>query len=126
MLARRHAEDDLTVQVADFLARFCPVLWWHVPNGGVRRLREAARFKRMGVRAGCWDLHFLLPGGRLGVIELKVKPNRLTDEQETFGHAVRNAGGLTSVAYSLNDVYAALWTWGVKLPTFHNLMVDGQ
>src|SRR5258708_2204143 len=119
---KRHLEDDLQMQVCDYLARVCPVYFWAVPNGGVRNPREAQRLKRMGVRAGVFDLHFLLPaardhsGGRLGVIELKVKPNGLTPEQKEFRSLVIAAGGVTAVCYSLPEVYDTLVGWGVKLP----------
>jgi len=34
-------------------------LIFHIPNGGKRNAREAARFKRMGVKAGVPDLFLL-------------------------------------------------------------------
>lgn len=112
-----HKEDDLAMQVADLLQRVCPIPWWHVPNGGVRHPREAARFKRMGVKAGVFDLHFLLAHGRLAVIELKVKPNRLTPEQTGFGNAVVTGGGRAGIAHSVAEVVELLEGWGVPLPT---------
>lgn len=113
----RHLEDDLQMQVCDYLARCCPVYFWAVPNGGRRNVREAARLKRMGVRAGVADLHFILPPtGRLGVIELKVKPNRVEPEQRAFMNWVTEEGGLAAVCYSLPEVYAVLCGWGVELP----------
>ncbi len=36
-------------------------LFWHVPNGGYRHTREAAKFKRMGVLAGVPDLFLAMP-----------------------------------------------------------------
>lgn len=32
------------------------LLWYHVPNGGYRRLQEAIKFKRMGVKPGVPDV----------------------------------------------------------------------
>lgn len=119
----RHLEDDLQMRVCDFLARFSPsLLFYAVPNGGLRNLREAGRLKRMGVKAGVADLHFLLPGvgpsehgvGVLGVIELKIKPNRPTPEQEKFLKDVRAGGGCAAVCYSLEDTVDTLESWGVK------------
>lgn len=113
---RRHLEDNLQMQVCDYLARVCPVFFWAVPNGGVRNPREAARLKRMGVRPGVFDLHFLLDEGRLGVIELKVKPNGLTPEQKIFQSWVLESGGSAATCYSIKDVYDTLVSWDVKLP----------
>src|SRR5690349_751155 len=85
---KRHPEDDLAIITAEYLQRFLPEnmkdAWWHVPNGGKRNVREAARLKRMGVRAGVVDLHFCMPKGQLAVIELKVRPNGTTKEQDRF------------------------------------------
>ncbi|WP_454667819.1 VRR-NUC domain-containing protein [Acinetobacter calcoaceticus] len=43
----------------------------HIPNGGLRSKSEAARLKRMGVRAGTPDL--LLPVGNHGYISLWIE-----------------------------------------------------
>lgn len=37
------------------------VVYFHVPNGGQRDLREAKRLKQSGVKAGVHDLFFLRP-----------------------------------------------------------------
>lgn len=38
-------------------------LIFHIPNGGKRNAREAARFKRMGVKADVPDLFLPVPRG---------------------------------------------------------------
>lgn len=110
----RFKEENLQMVIADYLARFCPVLWWHVPNGNkLANKRAGGRLKRMGVKAGVHDLHFLLPGGILGTVELKVKPNGLTPEQRYFKSRVEEGGGRAAVCYSLGEVIDVLAAWGV-------------
>jgi hypothetical protein len=55
---RRSPEAQIHAAVVDHLRlRAEPdVLWLHPANGGTRDIREAARFKRMGVLAGASDL----------------------------------------------------------------------
>ena len=59
-MTRRRArpESQLQAAVVEHLRlRAKPdVLWLHPANGGTRDIREAARFKRMGVLAGASDL----------------------------------------------------------------------
>ena len=55
---RQRPEAAIHAAVCDHLRlRAKPdVLWLHPANGGARDIREAARFKRMGVLAGASDL----------------------------------------------------------------------
>lgn len=61
-------------------------LLFHVPNGGTRSKREAVKFKRIGVIAGVPDFIFLFNGKAYG-IELKVAPNKQTDNQKRIQEA---------------------------------------
>lgn len=115
---RAHPEDDLAMAVADYLERFAPpYTWWHVPNGGqlARGAFQGERLRKMGMRAGVFDLHFILPGGRLGVIELKIKPNKPTPEQLDFQRTVLDNHGEANVCYSFDEVMLALKTWGYPM-----------
>lgn len=114
---REHPEDDLQKMVCEYLDMFCPVKYWAVPNGGKRNRQEAARMSSLGVKAGVWDLHFCIPpNGRLAVLELKIKPNNLTDRQKEFGEAVRRDGALTAVAFSFQEALDAVRGFGITLP----------
>ena len=69
----------------------------HVPNGGRRNKREAARMKRMGVRAGVHDYLLPVPRGRYhGLwIELKATPPnnaKVTKEQREWTERMRDQG----------------------------------
>lgn len=59
---------------------------FHIPNGGKRNIAEAVRFKKMGVRAGVWDVCCNLPHPVFNGlwIEFKSKGGRVTKEQESF------------------------------------------
>jgi hypothetical protein len=54
---------------------------FHVPNGGFRNLKEAAKLKAMGVVAGVPDL-LLVNNGALVAFELKTPTGRLSDKQK--------------------------------------------
>jgi hypothetical protein len=66
---------------------------WHVPNGGKRIIKEAAKFKAMGVLAGVSDIHFIW-ASQLYIIELKVGVNHITDAQEQYIRAATKQGAI--------------------------------
>lgn len=102
--------------IEDTLQRQC-VAWWdythqkvshcllHIPNGGKRNAREAARFKAMGVRAGAPDLLLIIPSGgyNLLAMELKVGKNGQTANQKYFQQLITEQGGLYVVVRSLDQ-----------------------
>ena len=61
-------------------------LLFHIPNGGKRDAREAARFKAMGEKAGVPDLCLPVPmNGFAGLyIEMKYGKNKPTDHQKEW------------------------------------------
>jgi len=84
------------------------VTWWHVPNGGSRNKAEAARLKRMGVRAGVPDLTLVFAGTEtrplVAMVELKVGRNRPEAAQRTMLEALCRAGVCADVARSLEEL----------------------
>lgn len=89
-------------------------LAYHVPNGGKRSIREAARFKAMGVQRGVPDiaidirepigtLHGRSPRTGLN-IELKTWPNKPTEDQLEMHELLREQGRKVVVCYSLDEV----------------------
>lgn len=74
----------------------------HIPNGGYRTKRQAARFKQMGVQAGVPDLSLMVPRhGFHGLyIELKVGRNKPTTEQYDWLNFLNEQG------------YKAVWCTG--------------
>ena len=77
-------------------------LLYHIPNGGKRDVRVAAKLKREGLKPGVHDLH--LPISRLGFhslyIEMKVGSNKLTKLQQDFKRMAEAEGNLCETCYS--------------------------
>lgn len=76
-----------------------------IPNGGLRHLRVAQKLKDEGVRAGVWDIFCCVPRYPWSGLwlEMKVKPNKLTDNQIRFGEMLEERGFKTAVCYSWED-----------------------
>jgi hypothetical protein len=96
------------------------VVHFHVPNGGERDKREAAKLKAMGVLPGVSDLVFVwIDGaGRLHnlYLELKVKGRKPTLVQREFAQAIRTAGAEYAVADNLDDALELLVERGLIKP----------
>lgn len=77
-------------------------LLFHIPNGGKRDVKEAARFKAMGVKAGVPDLCLPVPmNGFAGLyIEMKYGKNKPTDHQKEWIGALKEQGYKVTVCYS--------------------------
>lgn len=104
----RHEEDTLQMQCVSWFGLQYPDLkglLHHSPNGGKRNLREAARFKAMGTRAGFPDLALLIPRGeRYGLfIEMKTATGRQTTEQRWWQAELELYGYRYEVCRSLEQ-----------------------
>jgi hypothetical protein len=94
------------------------VIWWHTPNGGSRDVREGARLKQIGVKAGVHDililwggirgLEFKRPGG-------KQPPERqLSPAQQAMHPAMLAAGMVASATVdTLELAKAQVRAWGL-------------
>ena len=80
-------------------------LMYHIPNEGKRSAAMGARLKAEGLKAGVPDV--CLPtahGGYIGLyIEMKVKPNKPTENQKQWLRDLRRAGHFTAVCYSWEE-----------------------
>lgn len=89
-----------------------------VPNAAKRSLREGARFKREGVKAGVSDFIMLMPNEKHHalLIEFKSKTGKVTKEQKDFQQIVNFNGYKAVVCRSLEEAmevvkdYFASWT----------------
>lgn len=83
---------------------------FHIPNGGKRDVREAAKFKGMGVLAGVPDLCLPVPrGGAHGLfIEMKSATGTTTDKQERIIAFLRGQGYTVAVCKGFNAARAAI------------------
>ena len=112
---RRDSEDAEQETVIQW-ARICSGKWpelkllHHVPNGGRRNAKEAAKLKRMGVLAGVADLHLpVARGGYNGLyIEMKYEEGRLLESQKKFLKAAAAEGNYCVVCYSAADAIEVL------------------
>lgn len=111
-------EEDLQINLVKHLGwRLKPgVVFWHTPNGGKRSKASAGRLKAMGVRAGIFDLMFLLPGPRAFGLELKWKSGTMEPEQETFGAELDALGIEWACAWTLDDALRILEAVGAIKP----------
>lgn len=80
-------------------------LLYAIPNGGSRHKLEAYNLKKQGVRAGVPDI--CLPVGRGNYIslyiEMKVKPNKPSDNQKLWIEKLRKYGNKVEVCYSWEE-----------------------
>ena len=80
-------------------------LLFHIPNGGKRDAREAARFKRLGVKAGVPDLCLPAPRGMFHglFIEMKSPDGKVTKNQKEWLTKLAKQGYDTAVCYSFEE-----------------------
>ena len=114
MTRRASPEDDLQRSIVDML-RKVPVraLWFHVPNGGLRAKKTAAKLVGLGVRKGVPDLVFIGFDGRAYFMELKAAKGRLTPEQKAWQDTCDALGLPFTVIKSLDDAVVTLSAWGL-------------
>lgn len=90
---------------------------YHVPNEGKRSKIAGARLKAQGLKSGVPDV--CLPtahGGYIGLyIEMKVKPNKPTENQKQWLRKLREQGHLTAVCYSWEEAKQLIEQY-IKLP----------
>ncbi len=104
----RHEEDSLQMQcIAWFEFQFPALrrLLHHSPNGGKRNIREAVRFKRMGVQAGFPDLVLMVARGDFHAlcVELKTKDGRQSAEQKDMQERLEAQGFRYIIVRSLPE-----------------------
>ena len=87
-----HPEDDLQKLCVDYLT-LLKIPFHHSPNGGKRNLKEAARFKRLGVSPGFPDLIIFLSGKRVVFVELKSSSGgRVSESQKDWMRVLLGLG----------------------------------
>ncbi|MFW1924260.1 VRR-NUC domain-containing protein [Acinetobacter geminorum] len=77
----------------------------HIPNGGSRNEIEAAKFKKMGVKAGVPDLQLLVPNGLIhGLwIELKSKAGKLQPSRRLMMQRLEEQGYMCKVCFGADE-----------------------
>lgn len=88
MIHAEDAEQAALMEWAEYNSARFPELKYlhHIPNGGKRDKREAARLKKQGVKAGVPDLCLPVPRGKYHglYIELKAEKGRPTATQKNW------------------------------------------
>ena len=103
-----HYEDNLQMACVSWFRLQYPKYrkyLFHIPNGGRRNIREAARLKKMGTMAGVSDLMLAVPRRNSHglFIELKIKPNKPTKAQNIFMDNMIKMLYNCKVVYSFDD-----------------------
>lgn len=110
---KMNKEESLTIAVADYLRLQYPnVLFTHIANERQTTPQRGAKFKRMGVRKGMpdimifcdkmYDREYSLKYYGLA-IELKIKPNKLTESQIEVLEYLVNNGWVYEVCYDFDE-----------------------
>jgi hypothetical protein len=97
-------EDELQMAVAKYLD-FRGVLWCHVANERNTSFIKGARLKKKGVKSGVPDCLIFEPRGMyVGlVIELKIKPNKVSLNQKEWLTKLKNNKWSAHTAYSFDE-----------------------
>lgn len=116
-LPLEHGEQVALIDWANANLRQYPELRWlfAIPNGGKLPFhrnrkgqvtsRQRIKLVREGLRAGVADLMLPVPRGEFHglFLELKRKPNKVSDEQEEFLAFVKAQGYFTAVGWSFEE-----------------------
>lgn len=113
-------EQEAVIQWATLMRNARPELLnlYHVPNEGKRSKAEAARQQRLGLRRGVPDLILDYPKGIYhGLrVEMKVKPNKTTADQEAWLERLARAGYFVAVCYSAQEAIETIQAYIMLRP----------
>jgi hypothetical protein len=90
------------------------VLAWAVCNNP-RNVIDGARYKKMGLVAGCPDLHFLV-NGRFQTLEVKTEKGKASLAQLAWIEALNRRNIVADIGYGWDQCVEILERRGVLLP----------
>ena len=101
----KYKEDNLQKTVAKYLD-LKNFLWCHVANERKTSLQAGKRLKLKGVKSGVPDVLIFETNSIYNglAIELKIKPNKTTDNQKKWLKNLSAKGWKTVVCYSFDEV----------------------
>ena len=110
-------EDNLQMAAAQYFD-YLGILWCHIANERKATIKQGRRLKKKGVKAGVPDCFIFEPrGGYNGlVIEIKVKPNVVTEAQKKWITELQKRGWAGSVCYDFDQVKTVIDNY-LKLKT---------
>lgn len=102
---RQFKEDDLQMAVAQYLDAL-GLLWFHPPLERKTSKIAGLRLKKKGVKSGVPDCMIFEPRGNyIGLaIELKIKPNKTSDNQKKWLSDLATRGYKCVVCYNIDEV----------------------
>jgi hypothetical protein len=111
-MRRKQPEAEIQRAVVQHLeTRGVPgLVWFAVPNGGVRSKIEAAIMKGLGTKPGVSDL-ILLHESRFYALELKAPRQKPNKQQMDFLSSVHQQLGYAAWANSLDEALSILEHW---------------
>lgn len=83
----------------------------HIPNGGKRSGREAARFRELGVKPGIPDLHLPVACGMYHSLYIEMKRRkggRVSEAQARCMAQLEKAGNMCQVCYGADEAIEAI------------------
>jgi len=99
----KERESDIVQAILQYL-RLIEIVCWRNQSGVIfQEYKGKTRAIRMS-EAGISDIIAIYPDGRLWAIEVKAGRNMPTLAQQEFLERVKKAGGLSLVAYSVDEV----------------------
>jgi len=109
----KHIEENEQIKLFDWARHIKALRWMYaVPNGGRRNIREAARLKRQGVKAGVADIHlpYPMPPYHGLFIELKrhIGTATVTDKQQEFLQDMELKGYKVAVCRGFEEARATI------------------
>ena len=101
----KYPEDDLQMSVAKILDSK-KLLWCHVANERKTSKQQGLRLKKKGVKRGVPDVLIFEPKGiYYGLaIELKIKPNKPTNNQLEWLQSLSDRNWKSYCAYNIDEV----------------------
>jgi len=77
------------------------IMLYHIPNGEYRSPQVGAKLKRMGVKAGVFDMYVM--DWHLYIEFKKSHKEKLSEAQKKFKISAENTGHRTMIAYNFKD-----------------------
>jgi len=114
------SEHQIQCRLMDYLAYAArpEVYYFAIPNQGNRHIYNASKMKSEGVRSGVADLCFMLPGGKVGWMEMKKPGGYLSDTQKQFRDRCALLGHHWALAKSVNEALEYLTSWDALKPAY--------
>lgn len=113
---RRNEEEKFGRTFAQYMRFALPdnATFTHIPLGGQRHSRAAARLAAMGTKAG-WPDYIIVHNGNAIFIELKTDRGSLSAVQKQVHEKLRLCGATVLVARSIEGIECALLEMGIPL-----------